>query len=177
MIQSFETMNGPTMLSDSDQEIYNRTFWSCFIMDRLVFCGKSQPFTLPLDQMRVHLPVGDQDFAFGQSSAPRVYVHDNYDDIYNSIDYSYSILVRGFDIWARILKWVINGGRRQPGMTKSANCPWTPGSPWRNLFEDLNHWRQMQLPRMKYPDVRAAGHVSLHQGEQFTFINLIYYVR
>ncbi|CZR56852.1 uncharacterized protein PAC_06741 [Phialocephala subalpina] len=176
MIQSFETMKGPTKLSELNQEIYNRTFWSCFIMDRLVFCGKSQPFTLPLEQMCIHLPLGDQDFAFGQPSIPRIFVNDDRESIHNGIDYSYSILVRGFDIWARILKWVINGGRRQAGMTKPVNCPWAPGSPWRNLFDDLNRWRQMQQPRMRYPDVRAAGHVSLRQGEQFTFINLIYYV-
>ncbi|KAF2808118.1 uncharacterized protein BDZ99DRAFT_73562 [Mytilinidion resinicola] len=176
MMQSLETMRGPTRPSELEQEIYNRTFWSCFIMDRLVLCGKGQPFTLPLDQMRIHLPIGDQDFAFGQSSNPRIYIGNIHGDMYNTIEYSYSILVRGFDIWARILKWIINGGRRQPGMTLLANCPWTPGSPWKDLYDELDDWRQHQHQRMKYPGVQIAGHVSLGHGEQFAFINLVYYI-
>ena len=170
-------MRGPTKLSDLEQEVFNRTFWSCFIMDRLVLCGKSQPFTLPLRQMSIHLPIGDQDFAFGQSSSPRIEISGIHEGLHNNIDYSYSILVRGFDIWARILKWVLNGGRRQPGMTVLANCPWTPSSPWRDLYDELDRWRQMQHQRLKFPEVPIAGHVSLGHGEQFAFINLIYYIR
>ncbi|RDW86001.1 hypothetical protein BP5796_04326 [Coleophoma crateriformis] len=176
MIQSLETMNDPKKHSELDQEIYNRTFWSCFIMDRLVICGKSQPFTLPLDQMHIHLPIGEQDFAFGQSSDPWAYIGNTNENSSTSIDHSYSILVRGFDIWARILKWIINGGRRQPGMTALVNCPWTPGSPWKSLLDEIESWRQMQQPRLKYPGIKAAGHISLGHGEQFAYINLIYYV-
>lgn len=177
IIQSLETMRGREMANELKQEIYNRTYWSCFIMDRLVFCGKSQPFTVPLEQMRIHLPIGDQDFAFGQISTPRIYIAEIREGDHTGIDHSYSILVRGFDIWARILKWVINGGRRQPGMTLLANCPWTTGSPWKTLFDQLSLWRRTQQPRMKYPGVKTSGHVSLNHGEQFAYINLIYYVR
>ncbi len=177
MMQSLEAMNNQKKLSELNKEIYNRTFWSCFIMDRLVLCGQSQSFTLPLKQMHIHLPIGEQDFAFGQPSDSPSYIDNISGNTHNSIDHSYSILVRGFDIWARILKWVIKGGRRQPGMTSIANCPWSPESPWRCLFDELQGWREMQQPRLKYPAVHAAGHVSLGLGERFAYINLIYYVR
>jgi hypothetical protein len=177
MIQTMESMRSATSISELEQEIYNRTFWSCFIMDRLVLCGKTQPFTLPLGQMSIHLPIGDQDFAFGQSSTPRVYVGDVVHSEHGTVDHAYSILVRGFDIWARILKWVVNGGRRQPGMTALKNCPWVPGSPWRVLRDDIESWRQSQHQRLKFPGVRIADHISLGHGEQFAYINLIYYIR
>lgn len=177
MIQTLETMNNQKRLDQSEQEVYNRTFWSCFVMDRLVCCGPSQAFTLPLEQMHVHLPIGEQDFIFGHLSSTRTYISDIKNSNHTNIDHSYSVLVRGFDIWSRILKWVIKGGRRQRGMSTLANCPWTPASPWKNLFDELQIWRQIQHPRLKYPEVRAAGHVSLGHGERFTYINLIYYVR
>ncbi|KAF2493747.1 hypothetical protein BU16DRAFT_550743 [Lophium mytilinum] len=176
MMQSLEAMRGPIQPNELEEEIYNRTFWSCFIMDRLVLCGKCQPFTLPLDQMSIHLPIGDQDFAFGQCSSPRIYISHVRGDLCNTIEYSYSMLVRGFDIWARILKWIVNGGRRQPGMTVLANCPWMAGSPWKDLYDELDDWRQQQHQRMKYPEVQIAGHVSLGHGEQFAFINLVYFI-
>lgn len=177
MIQAMESMRGPTKLSELEQELYNRTFWSCFVMDRLVLCGKTEPFTLPLGQMTIHLPIGNQDFAFGQSSVPRVHVGNIVESQHTTIDYAYSIVVRGFDIWARILKWVVNGGRRQPGMTSLENCPWTPGSPWNDLRANLEDWRQRQHQRLKFPDVRLADHISLGHGEQFAYINLTYYIR
>jgi hypothetical protein len=176
-MQSLETIIRSKKLSFLEQEVYNRTFWSCFIMDRLVFCGKSQPFVLPLDQLHIHLPIGEQDFAFGQSSDSRSYNSSLDGNTHTGIDHTYSILVRGFDIWARILKFVINGGRRQPGMQSLANCPWIRASPWKDLFDELYDWRQMQQPRLRYPEVQVAGHVSFGHGEQFAYINLIYYVR
>lgn len=175
MMQSLESMRGPDDPSEKQQEVQNRTFWSCFIMDRLVFCGKSQPLMLPLRQMNIHLPVGDQDFAFGQAAAQRVDVKGflrGRAETLIDMDHYYTILVLGFDIWARILKWVINGGRRQPGIAP----PWTTGSSWRNLYEELQNWRQLQHNRLRYPQTSVAVQISLGNGESFAYVNLIYYV-
>lgn len=179
MMQSLTEMTKPDSLVELQQEIHNRTFWSCFIIDRSVFCGKSQPLTLPLESMDIPWPLGEQDFAFGQSSGPRYIANHPQSlplDAHNTIDYYYSILVRGFDIWARILKWVIGGGRRQSGMCNSRNCPWVAGSPWRALYDELQAWRQRQNRRICYPETGVEIHVSLGQGESFAFVNLIYYI-
>jgi hypothetical protein len=144
-------------------------------MDRLVFSGRSQPLTLPLQHMNTHLPVGDQDFAFGQMATPRVDARkllEGKSDTPIDMDHYYTVLVLGFDIWARILKWIINGGRRQPGVPP----PWTAGSSWRSLYEELQNWRQLQHSRMRYPETPVAVQISLGYGESFAYVNLIYYV-
>ena len=175
MMQSLESMKGPEKPSEQQQEIQNRTLWSCFIMDRLVFSGKSRPLMFPLEQMSIHLPVGDQDFAFGHIAAQRVDAKTLLARKSNNaigIDHYYTILILGFDIWARILKWIINGGRRQPGI----GPPWVEGSSWRNLYEELQDWRQLQHSRLRYPETSIAVQVSLGGGESFAYVNLIYYV-
>jgi hypothetical protein len=176
MMQILESMRGPENPSERQQETQNRTFWGCFIMDRLVFSGKSQPMILPLKQVNIHLPVGDQDFAFGQTATQRVDVREFLEGKSDSpidMDHYYTILVLGFDIWARILKWIINGGRRQPEVPP----PWTAGSAWRSLYEELQNWRQFQQSRMRYPETSVAVQISLGNGESFAYVNLIYYVR
>lgn len=182
MMQSLQVMKVDPPRTEKDDEIYNRTYWACFVMDRLVHCGKSQPYALPLEQMTIHLPIGEQDFAFGVASAPRLTNKDLMANPSMSRDLEttnnfYSVLVRGFDIWARVLEFVSNGGRRQPGMNKSNNCPWVHGSPWRSIYDSLEDWRSRQSARLKYPSSPVAVQVSLGHGESFAFVNLVYYVR
>lgn len=182
MMQSLQVVNSNRPRSEKDEEIYNRTYWGCFVMDRLVYCGKSQPLSLPLDKMSIHLPIGEQDFAFGSALAPRrsfrdLVTHTMASGSHDTINNCYSVLVTGFDIWARVLEFVGNGGRRQPGRTAPKNCPWVHGSPWRSIYDTLEDWRSRQSERLKYPSSSIAVHVSLGNGESFTFVNLIYYVR
>lgn len=181
MIQSIQVLKRDRNYSEREKETQNRTFWACFVMDRLIFCGKSQTLLLPMDRMTCHLPVGDLDFAFGNTSNIR---YTNMDitrnsvglELHNTIDYQYSVLVRGFDICAKVLEWVISGGRRQPGMSEPENCPWMSTSPWNSIYGNLEKWRSMQCLRLHYPLSPVAIHVSVGNGEPFAYINLLYYV-
>jgi hypothetical protein len=65
MVQLLHTMSKSGDPTDLQLECLNRTFWSCYVMDRLIVCGKPQPLTLPLDDMEIRWPVGQRDFAFG----------------------------------------------------------------------------------------------------------------
>lgn len=183
MMQSLHhVMRSDIARAEEDEEICNRTYWGCFVMDRLVSCGKSQPPTLPLEKMSIHLPVGEQDFAYGSISQPRQMVKCLPDglltaDSHDTIDNYYSVLVTGLDIWARALEFICNGGRRQPSMTASADCPWVRESPWGSIHQDLKTWRSRQSDRLKYPSSSVAVHVSLGNGESFVFVNLVYYIR
>jgi hypothetical protein len=172
MLQSLNVMKSRI---ERKSEIQNRTFWACFVMDRLIFCGESQPFTLPLESMVIHLPVGEEDFAFGATRNQETLSFSPGHE-FSSMDSYYCALVKGFDIWANILKIIINGGRRQPNMARPENCPWVPGSPWNILFEKLQAWRRSQSERLKYPNTDIAVHVSLGRGEAFGYLNLIYFV-
>jgi hypothetical protein len=90
---------------------------------------------------------------------------------------SYNVLVRGFDIWARILQWVISGGRFLPDMSLPANCPWNPTSPWALLYQELQAWRSLLEERMLFPKVSVESHAALEQAEPFAYVNLVYYIR
>lgn len=182
MMQSIDAMRDRThrQIRHDHSGVHDRTFWACFVMDRLIFCGKSQPLALPLDRMRIDMPIGEQDFAFGQSlkmgeqppedgpvASAQPFTTNEY----------YNVLIKGFEIWSKILDLITSGGRRLPKMSKPENCPWVSGSPWRILFDGLEDWRAQQSDRLQYPSTSVAVHVSLGYGEKFAFVNLLYYVR
>ncbi|KPM42997.1 hypothetical protein AK830_g3513 [Neonectria ditissima] len=179
MMQSLLVLTPPNTLRGVDLEVYNRTFWGCFIMDRLVFCGKPQPFTLSVAEMHTHWPISEEDFAFGEPSAQRRRTDEEQgllDHMKGDANNYYGILVRGFDIWARILKWVVGGGRRLPGMSLPENHPWVDTSPWRLLYNELHAWKRHQDRRLHYVEGSLKNHAALGQAEAVGYLNLIYYV-
>jgi hypothetical protein len=181
-MQLISSMADSEKSTELQQEIYNRTFWSCFVLDRLIFCGKPQPPALPLALIDIHWPSKETDYAFGLSgvkSYPNESVGMQFASAVECIDSYFALLTRGFDIWAEILKWIVSGGRRHPDVVTARETPWSERSHWRRMYERLDIWRKRHGSRIRFPDVDVDGHVSLRRGhgEAFVYINLIYYVR
>lgn len=182
LVQLIGSITDSEKTTELQRAIHNRTFWSCFVLDRLVFCGKPQPPALPLASIDTHWPSLDTDFAFGTSgtkSFPGMSLDESPRFIVEDIDGYYALLVQGIDIWSDILKWVVRGGRRHPDVVISKETPWLTRSKWRINYQRLQLWRQKHGSRIRFPDVGVDGHVSLRggNGEAFAYINLIYHVR
>ena len=161
-------------------EIQNRTFWACFVMDRLVFCGKPQPLVLPLQSVEVHWPIGQRDFAFGQTTS-RVYPQNEYGAPtehaeYKDLDKVYAVIVQGYDIWSKILQWIAGGGRRRLSVHQQVRPPWARDSIWRALYDELHDWRERQDPNIRFPETAIEVHASLGQAHSFAYLNLIYHL-
>ncbi|CAK7231341.1 hypothetical protein SBRCBS47491_007898 [Sporothrix bragantina] len=178
MMQSLLVLWKPSSTLSIEREERSRTFWGCFVMDRMVFCGQPQPWVLSMYASNVKWPSGEQDYVFGPAVETAPTTDTPPRPIGSGIDHYYSLLVRGFDIWARVLQFVVNGGRRQPGLCRTENHPWMAGSPWRLPYDELQLWRTHMDRRLKYPETAVAGHAVLGNGnaEQFAYINLIYYI-
>ncbi|EED18778.1 fungal specific transcription factor, putative [Talaromyces stipitatus ATCC 10500] len=181
LVQLIGSITDREKTTELQQVIYNRTFWSCFVLDRLVFCGKPQPPALPLSLIDTHWPSGDVDFAFG-TLGRKIFPENNCVQssmtAVEDIDGYFALLVQGIDIWSDIFKWVVNGGRRQSYAVTSKELPWSAGSYWGVTYKRLQLWRQRHGGRIRFPDGSVDGHVSLRggAGEAFAYINLIYHV-
>jgi hypothetical protein len=169
--------------------IETRTYWACFIMDCMVNSGTYNPPMLPMSEMhklKIPRPLSAVEFAFGpeppppQGSimggggvAPPAAAAQGVLDITRSFE----ILVSGFEIWARVMEFIFNDGRKAPGMCAPHNCPWVPGSPWSMSWNQLKVWRAGQHRNLHYPSTSVAVHMTLGYGETFTYLNLLHYVR
>ncbi|KAH8433933.1 fungal specific transcription factor domain-containing protein [Aspergillus melleus] len=166
--------------------IENRVFWACFIMDRMVSSGTYNPPMLPMSEMEklgILRPLSTVEFAFGTDLASHslgieesLMRSEHHPTGLLDITQSFEILVSGFDIWAQVMTFILNDGRRAPGMCAPQNCPWVPGSPWSRTRSQLERWRASQHDRLYYPNNGVVAHMSLGYGESFTYSNLLYYV-
>ncbi|THC99796.1 hypothetical protein EYZ11_000726 [Aspergillus tanneri] len=106
--------------------IENRSFWACFIMDRMVSSGTYNPPMLPISEMEklgIMRPLSTVEFAFGADLASKpvgieesLMRSEKQSTGLLDITQSFEILVSGFDIWAQVMTFIFNDGRRAPGM-------------------------------------------------------------
>lgn len=156
--------------------IETRTYWACFIMDGMVNSGTYNPPMLPISEMhklKIARPLSAVEFAFGPEPVASVLGSEGTLDITQSFE----ILVQGFEIWARVMEFIFNDGRKAPGMCAPQNCPWVETSPWYRSLAKLRDWRAGQHRNLHYPSTSVAVHMTLGYGETFTYLNLLYYVR
>lgn len=92
-------------------------------------------------------------------------------------EYHFCILIQGLDIWHQVHSWIVDGGRKLPKMTEPENFPWRPTSQWARLKARLHRWREVQNPKMKYPETKVATHAHFRRAEVFAYINLLYYLK
>lgn len=107
MMQSLQATTVSASQSSVDFGIYNRTLWSCFMVDRLILSGVAQPHSLSCDSLRTFWPSSEEDFVFGRPQVALYQVKSGrniLDNMPGDMANFYNILVRGFDIWARILQ-------------------------------------------------------------------------
>lgn len=164
--------------------IETRTYWACFVMDCMVNSGTYNPPMLPMSEMeklKIARPLSAVEFAFGPDAPPQTVGADRSlaGQSTGTLDVtqSFEILVGGFDIWAQVMTFIFNDGRRAPGMCAPHNCPWVPGSPWFQSRSQLEAWRAGQHRKLRYPSNSVAVHMTLGFGETFVYLNLLYYVR
>ncbi|KAF2812532.1 uncharacterized protein BDZ99DRAFT_518363 [Mytilinidion resinicola] len=162
-------------------ESENRTLWTCFVIDKLLSCGRQRPAMMHIDDISTHLPIAEREFAFDVESPQHVTFRELLDDpilsrSHGTIEYQYSIIVRGINIWAKIHSYIVNGGRRQQGQMDLDQYPWVPGSFWYNLEKELFRWRDEQEDRLKYPRAPVGAHAHFRHGEIFAYINLLYFL-
>lgn len=163
--------------------IETRTYWACFIMDCMVNSGTYNPPMLPMSEMhklKIARPLSAVEFAFGPEPPPSIIggiVSSSSPAGVLDITRSFEILVGGFEIWAKVMEFIFNDGRKAPGMCAPHNCPWVPGSPWSMSWNQLKAWRAGQHRNLHYPSTSVAVHMTLGYGETFVYLNLLYYVR
>ena len=166
--------------------VENRTLWSCFIVDRMVSAGAYNPPMLPLSEMeklKISRPLNTVEFSFGTSSTSQTEsIEGNISNPLDStarildITSAFEVLTTGFDIWAEVMTFVLNDGRRAPGMCAPHNCPWVPESPWSKTKYRLEAWRACQHQKLYYPNNGVMTHTFPGSGESFTYINLLYHI-
>lgn len=156
-----------------------RTYWACFIMDCTINSGLYTPRMLTMAEMRklrVSRPLSTVEFAFGTPPGPETTDDPPPEPRPLDPSQSFEMLVGGFDIYAQVMAFIFDDGRRAPGMCAPSQCPWVPGSLWDTCRARLERWRAGQHATLHYPENSVAVHMTLGYGESFVYLNLLYYM-
>lgn len=153
------------------QIVETSTFWACFTLDCFISSGTYNPRMLSMSEMRklgIPRPAPLTGFIFGFKQQMLTQEPTTLD-----LEHVSEILTIGFDIYADVMAWVHQDGRRASGMCAPEQCPWNPASYWGTCWSRLLEWRQRIDSRLLYPGNEVglyAGRGEL--GRSFIYINL-----
>ncbi|KAE8165177.1 hypothetical protein BDV40DRAFT_286407 [Aspergillus tamarii] len=167
-----------------------RTVWACFLLDSMIGCGKCQASNFSMSISNIPLPLGEDDFAFGNSQSSRPTFIEAWDFETNDYhpqssslsekmgyDRTFALIVQGFHIWQTISSWVSTGGRRRESPS-SREPPWRSCSFWSRSMAALKDWRASQSPQLIYSasNINLQVYISRSEGERFVITNLLYHL-
>lgn len=147
-----------------DAEIKRRTFWCCFILDRLMSNGSDRPPSFDSKFITTLLPIQDSDLILGKEvQAGTLNQPGNQESLL-----AYTIII--VDIVGCIVVWSGRGGREVDG-----RLPWDPDMPFCQFEKSLNVW-EATLPRyMQLHPGTLDSHIAAGQGNLFAIMHLVYY--
>ncbi|KAK4226762.1 fungal-specific transcription factor domain-containing protein [Podospora fimiseda] len=150
------------------KEVRRRTMFSCFILDRLLGCGKDRVLTIRSDELRIKLPCDERDFdRSNESFTGWLNVSMSSSDDRPASPSLLGCFIRLVDLWGDISKWSFSGGRFAEGY----NPPWEEKTSFYHLrqrleqfFSDLPEyfdWSSENFYRNENPQDMSV-YVSLH---------------
>ena len=127
-----------------DREVKRRTMFSCFILDRLMSCGRGRVSFLRSEDLHIQLPCTDEDFDLSRI------VQTGFLDSEGALDFRYtrnpnilSRFVQLVDLWGEIFKHAYAGGR----FKERTMPPWDDRSVFARLRRRLDNFEQsLQSP-------------------------------
>lgn len=151
--------------SPRQKEIRRRTFWSCFIVDRLISYSYNQSFTIDKLSVRVQLPCPENAFAFEE-----IYLGPSLESIVLGTNQLSRLGVTPFyikmvQLWGDMASLHLSGGRR-----RSKHAPTDPAGELYQNKKAIEDFASSLPPRLQW----SAANYKLHQstGQSQAFVNL-----
>ncbi|CUM63845.1 uncharacterized protein PRCAT00001430001 [Priceomyces carsonii] len=154
-----------------------RTYWSCFMLDRVLASGRNRCSAFVHQEFeRIMLPCDDTDFIYMTEFAVES-VHLNIITLGNylqikglpSQNRSPSYLVRIFELWGDISDFILQGGR-----TKFLIPPWEPSSFFAQSKAKLKEWYHCLPTRWRWSSDNLKAHRAFNTDVSFIMINSIF---
>ena len=156
-----------------EQEVRRRTFWSCFVMDRFASSASSTaPQFLREDDVHIQLPASEQEFTFG--IPVRTEFLDGSQSFQNGIEAAakgtldvYAYLIKAVAIWGRVITFV-----NRPRADLKRYVPWSPGSDFLKLDDDLYTLHSKLPANLKYTRNNFSGVIAENQSPLFILLHI-----
>ncbi|KAM3078409.1 hypothetical protein ACMFMG_006289 [Clarireedia jacksonii] len=170
-----EINKSPARENAIEKEVRRRTFWSCFIMDRMLSAGKARPTMVDSDILRVQLPCSDDQFLFTQAvqtgylnrefekvtlKTENVTIHEN------GVLGRYCRLV---EIWGKLSKWSLIGGRRT-----ETSPPWDESTQFHKLSMELEAFYNALPENLTFTEANLSAHLEKRNATTYASLHTLY---
>jgi hypothetical protein len=186
-VNGISASHNPNLRTPIESEARRRTYWSCFLAERLLCSGRDRPCALIAHantyprQVSIRFPSSDVDFLAGMKNPDAAHFDgppppwarssresDVPEQEADLIGQTYRVA----DIWSQVVSYVGSGGRnidRRP--------PWSSESTFYRLDTRLRSWEESLPPHFRYSEANLLAHVMLPggQGRLFGLLHLLYF--
>jgi hypothetical protein len=151
--------------SPGQKEVRRRTFWACFVVDRLISYSCNHPFAIDQKSARVQLPSPENSFAFEEDysgpSLDNILLHTNQLSQLGITPFYITML----QLWGNMATLHTSGGRRS-----SRHAPTDPEGEFYKNSKAIDNFASSLPPSLRW----SAQNYKLHQvtGQAQAFVNL-----
>ncbi|ESZ93958.1 hypothetical protein SBOR_5661 [Sclerotinia borealis F-4128] len=155
-----------------EKEVRRRTFWSCFIMDRMLSAGKARPTMIESSILRVQLPCSDDQFLFTQS-VQTGYLNREFEQVTltNAKIQEGGVLgryCRLVEIWGKLSKWSLHGGRRTESLP-----PWDESTQFYKLSHELEDFYSGLPENLTFSEDNLNAHLEKRNATTYASLHTL----
>lgn len=157
-------------------ELLIRTYWSCFMVDRIIDSGKNRSICFEKSNyLNVHLPSSEENFLL-MSHNLEANIQSFSLKEFEKVTLGYqnrgaAYLVSVFEIWGRISDFLLLGGR-----TVFKIPPFEQNSFSTSIKTDLAKWYECLPEHWKWSSDRYKAHSIMKSEVTFVLINVLYHL-
>jgi hypothetical protein len=150
-----------------EQETRRRTFWSCFVIDRLICFSGSRAPTISLIYVDLQLPCPENIFAFEEPyTGPKVEDMLSAREAISQQDVL-PYFITTMSLWGNMIDYYLGSGR------ESKFPPTDPNSEFYKADKALQNWAGVLPGRMQWSTTNYKLHKGLGQGKIFVTLHFL----
>lgn len=154
-----------------EKEVRRRTFWSCFVMDRMLSAGKYRPIMISTEQLRVQLPCSDDQFLFVHDVRTG-FLNKNWPAPINDAVIDDGVLsryIRLVEIFGRFSEWSYAGGRRTETLP-----PWDRSTEFFKLRQELANFHAALPSNLTFTEANLSAHIEKRNATTYASMHTLY---
>ncbi|CDK28044.1 unnamed protein product [Kuraishia capsulata CBS 1993] len=149
-----------------DLETKRRTFWCCFLLDRILSNGRDRPVSIPVESIHTNFPCSETEFLYPTGN----HISRNFSFKTKSAGSLLGQLMLVIEIFGRILAWQGLGGRMLDRVV-----PWDPSMPVSAMDSDLEEWHNNLPFHYKFTKENLFSQAQLSESRLWVVTMMFYF--
>jgi hypothetical protein len=153
----------------TEREVRRRTWWSCFIIDRMLSAGKYRPTMISVKQMKVKPPCFDDQFLFARDETTTFWDEPTRADENINDDRVLGRYIQLVEIFSKISEWSYAGGRKTETLP-----PWHNSTQFFKLSQELEIFYNSLPLNLTFNKSNLSAHIKKRNSTTFASMHTLY---